>query len=120
MTTGTADNARHARLAFAVRDAATLHGFSGYFEAHLYGRVQLSTVPGRASPNMFSWFPMYFPIQTPLPVAAGASVTATVWRCIDARRMWYEWAAEVRGAGGASVLSTHIHNAGGRSYYVAQ
>jgi type II protein arginine methyltransferase len=36
----------------------TLHGFSGTFETVLYKDIVLSTVPGRHSVGMYSWFPM--------------------------------------------------------------
>jgi hypothetical protein len=43
---------------------------SGYFEAHLYGTVGLSIHPDRQhiiSPEMLSWFPLFFPFKVRNP-----------------------------------------------------
>jgi len=50
---------------------------SGYFEAHLYGDVGLSIHPDRmhlVSPEMLSWFPLFFPFKVSLGVASGKGV----------------------------------------------
>ena len=47
---------------------ALLHGFAGYFDAELYKDVHLSIYPPTHTPNMFSWFPIYFPLRTPVHV----------------------------------------------------
>lgn len=42
---------------------------SGYFEAHLYGDIGLSIHPDRmhlVSPEMLSWFPLFFPFKVSL------------------------------------------------------
>ncbi len=49
---------------------ACLHGFAGYFDATLYGDVHLSIYPPTHTPNMFSWFPIYFPLRQPVHVPA--------------------------------------------------
>lgn len=46
-----------------------------------YGSVHLSTHPPTHTPNMFSWFPIYFPLKEPVRVAAGEPVEAHLWRC---------------------------------------
>lgn len=59
-------NTRAAHLSFRIPTAGTLHGLAGYFEAHLYGNVGLSIHPERMSmisPDMMSWFPLYFPLK---------------------------------------------------------
>jgi protein arginine N-methyltransferase 5 len=43
-----------------------MHGLAGYFEAVLYKDVGISTHPDRMakiSPNMLSWFPIFFPFK---------------------------------------------------------
>ena len=40
----------------------------------------LSINPETHSPGMFSWFPIYFPIKTPVYVPAGATVECSIWR----------------------------------------
>jgi len=52
--------------------SAVCHGFAGYFDAQLYKDVHLSTHPPTHTPNMFSWFPIYFPLRTPFYVPQGA------------------------------------------------
>ncbi|GLC44329.1 hypothetical protein PLESTB_000481500 [Pleodorina starrii] len=108
------DNSRYASVTF-TRDpaagAAVLHGFAGYFECSLYGDVLLSIHPPSHSENMFSWFPIFFPLREPVYVPAGAPVEMQMWRCCSAHKVWYEWAVTAPVAG-------PIHNVGGRSYWV--
>jgi len=108
------DNQRFASLRFTLEAGATLHGLAGYFESRLYRDVFISILPG--SPNfsdgMFSWFPLYFPLRTPLFAAAGEPVTVNMWRAVSATKVWYEW----------SVTTPHhaspVHNPNGRSYWI--
>ena len=61
-----AHNVRSARLTFHIPHAGVLHGLAGYFEAVLYGNVGLSIHPetkDRISPQMLSWFPLFFPFK---------------------------------------------------------
>ncbi len=46
-----------------------------------YGSVRLSTHPPTHTPNMFSWFPIYFPLKEPVHVPAGAPIKVHMWRC---------------------------------------
>lgn len=92
-------NTRSATLTFHIPHASPCHGFAGYFEAHLYGNVGLSIHPDtmhRVSPDMFSWFPLFFPLKTPLYLPSGAEVDVNIWRLVDqrSRKVWYEWSAE--------------------------
>ena len=111
------DNRRHGRFVFAARDpaaAACVHGFAGYFTTRLYGDVTLSIHPPTHTPEMSSWFAIYFPLQHPVLWRAGEPLECQFWRDGDARRVWYEWAV----TGGSGGALTHIHNCGGRSYDV--
>ena len=59
-------NVRSTNLTFHIPHAGVLHGLAGYFEAVLYGDVGISIHPDRQegiSPNMLSWFPMFFPFK---------------------------------------------------------
>ncbi|EFN58275.1 hypothetical protein CHLNCDRAFT_142244 [Chlorella variabilis] len=87
------------------------HGFAGYFDARLYKDVHLSIHPPTHTPNMFSWFPIYFPVRTPFYVPQGARMEVHMWRCAGQHKVWYEWAV-------TQPLASPIHNPGGRSYHV--
>jgi protein arginine N-methyltransferase 5 len=78
---------------------------------HPVADVTLNTHPPTHTPNMFSWFPIYFPLKEPLQLPPGAPVVAHMWRKCGAHKVWYEWAV-------SEPSATHIHNTGGRSYYV--
>ncbi|KAJ9098885.1 hypothetical protein QFC19_006223 [Naganishia cerealis] len=98
-------NTRAAQLTFRIPTAGTLHGLAGYFEAHLYGNVGLSIHPermGMISPDMMSWFPLFFPLKEPLYLPSGAELDVHIWRLTDpkSKKVWYEWHAE-------SFLSFH-------------
>lgn len=60
-------NKRYAIARFRTTTArAKINGIAGYFEAVLYKDIQLSTRPDQIdlkSPEMFSWFPAYFPLK---------------------------------------------------------
>ena len=92
-------NTRSSTLTFHIPHAAPLHGFAGYFESHLYGNIGLSIHPDnshRVSPDMFSWFPLFFPLKEPLYLPSGSELEVNIWRLWDGgrQRVWYEWSAE--------------------------
>jgi protein arginine N-methyltransferase 5 len=92
-------NTRSAALTFHIPHAASCHGLAGYFEAHLYGNIGISIHPDKAhnvSPDMFSWFPLFFPFKQPLYLPSGSEMDVNIWRLWDGakNRIWYEWAAE--------------------------
>ncbi|KAL8708289.1 MAG: hypothetical protein Q9225_007623 [Loekoesia sp. 1 TL-2023] len=90
-------NTRSARLTFPAPHRGACHGLAGYFEAVLYGDVELSTHPLRMaskSPDMMSWFPIYFPLKTPLYTPDSSLLTVTIRRATDNRKVWYEWMVE--------------------------
>jgi protein arginine N-methyltransferase 5 len=111
---GIVDNSRRAALAFSRRPGqgpSVCHGFVGYFSCVLYKRVTLSTHPRDHTPDMASWFPIYFPLREPLALASGERLDVAMWRCTGRGRVWYEWAV-------TAPRATAIHNPGGRSYWV--
>ncbi|KAI9323662.1 PRMT5 arginine-N-methyltransferase-domain-containing protein [Dichotomocladium elegans] len=112
-------NVRYSRIQFEMEsEDMVMHGLAGYFEAVLYKNVMISIHPDTHSPNMFSWFPIFFPIRMPIHVPKGATITADFWRASDAKKVWYEWSVSVEEAGGNQTSILPIHNVGGRSYWV--
>eukprot|EP00897_Mesotaenium_endlicherianum_P006889 jgi/Mesen1/6228/ME000320S05426 len=108
------DNTRAAQLLFDLppdTGSATVHGFGGYFDAVLYKDVHLSIEPSSATPSMFSWFPIFFPLRQPLYVPGGSQLAVHFWRCVSPSKVWYEWAVS------APSISP-VHNPNGRSYSV--
>ncbi|XP_024401652.1 protein arginine N-methyltransferase 5 isoform X2 [Physcomitrium patens] len=108
------DNGRYKKLLFQPPEdtgSALVHGFGGYFDAVLYKDVHLGTEPSTATPNMFSWFAIFFPLRRPVYIPAGSAVELHFWRCVAPSKVWYEWAV-------SSPDVSPIHNANGRSYWV--
>jgi protein arginine N-methyltransferase 5 len=109
------DNSREATKIFSCTppQGTVCHGFAGYFDAQLYKNVHLSILPETHTPEMASWFPIYFPIRQPFYVPPGAEMRVSMWRCCSRQHVWYEWAVSVA----PSVVSP-VHNPNGRSYKV--
>jgi len=107
----TIDNTRYISLDFEAPIGVMVHGFGGYFEAWLYKDITISIDPVTFSVGMFSWFPLYFPIRTPVYVPKGGVVSVELWRNINDHKAWYEWAV-------TSPEVSPVHNPLGRSYYI--
>ncbi|KAI9928307.1 methyltransferase protein [Aspergillus wentii] len=91
-------NQRQTRLTFPTQNRGVCHGLAGYFETVLYRDVELSTNPvtmDSKSASMISWFPIYFPLKTPLNVPDNGEIVVTMFRQTDDRKVWYEWMVEV-------------------------
>ncbi|KAL4956038.1 PRMT5 arginine-N-methyltransferase-domain-containing protein [Aspergillus filifer] len=98
-------NVRRTRLSFPIPNRGVCHGLGGYFETVLYPGVELSTNPvtmDSKSANMISWFPIYFPLKTPLNVPDNGEIVVTMYRQTDDRKVWYEWMVEVFALEGGS------------------
>ncbi|KAF9097028.1 hypothetical protein BGX23_009946 [Mortierella sp. AD031] len=108
-------NIRSGSIEFTSETSGMIHGVAGYFESVLYKDVMLSINPATHSPGMFSWFPIYFPVKTPLYVPTGAKVVLDFWRLTDVRKVWYEWRVRCSVDGLGEISSTALHNVGGRS-----
>ncbi|KAG0363712.1 hypothetical protein BG005_008082 [Podila minutissima] len=108
-------NVRSGSIEFTSENSGMLHGVAGYFESVLYKDVMLSINPETHSPGMFSWFPIYFPVKTPLYVPAHSQVVLDFWRLTDTRKVWYEWRVSCKMEGVGEIHSTPIYNVGGRS-----
>ncbi|KAI9843507.1 MAG: methyltransferase protein [Sclerophora amabilis] len=90
-------NARFSKLKFPCKWRGECNGLAGYFEAVLWGDIELSTRPDRIeekSRNMISWFPIYFPLKTPLYFPDDSELDVSIWRQTDDRKVWYEWMVE--------------------------
>ncbi|KAG9944096.1 protein arginine N-methyltransferase HSL7, partial [Aureobasidium melanogenum] len=98
-------NARFCRLRFTASTRGTCHGLGGYFETVLYvpedktkKPIELSINPNTMdakSKDMISWFPIFFPLKTPITIPTGAEIEVSMWRQTDDRKVWYEWQVEV-------------------------
>ncbi|KIK10187.1 hypothetical protein K443DRAFT_142017 [Laccaria amethystina LaAM-08-1] len=72
-----------------------MRGFfmAGYFEAVLYGNIELSIHPhrkGQISKDMLSWFPLLFPLKEPLYLPSNSELQISIWRSTNERQVWYE------------------------------
>ena len=105
------DNSRHKSLEFVTEVDAVLHGFAGYFETTLFGDITLSTVPQTHTPGMFSWFPIYFPVHSPILIESQQKMNVHFWRLVNKRQIWYEWCL-------SEPIPTSIHNPNGRTYSI--
>ncbi|XWS70630.1 hypothetical protein CRYUN_Cryun03dG0063200 [Craigia yunnanensis] len=107
-------NQHYKKLQFVIpgdTGSAMVHGFAGYFDATLYKDVHLGIEPSMATPNMFSWFPIFFPLRQPIHVQPGSPLEVNFWRCCGSTKVWYEWCV-------TSPWPSPIHNSNGRSYWV--
>jgi len=105
------DNTRFATKHFRVTMDSVLHGFGGYFECQLYKDVMISINPATHSKGMFSWFPIFFPLSSPVHLRQGDEVELNFWRMTNAKHVWYEWNI-------TKPLPLPIHNPNGRSYEI--
>lgn len=94
-------NFRHCRISFPIQEQGVCHGLGAYFETVLYsgseGPVELSTNPvtmDQKSKDMISWFPILFPLKSPMQLPANSEVEVSFWRQTDDRKVWYEWLVE--------------------------
>jgi len=102
---------RYTQRKFRIGASAVLHGFAGFFDAELYGDVHISIYPPTCTPEMFSWFPLFFPLRTPLYIPQNSEINVHMWRLTDNKKVWYEWSV-------TSPTTTGIHNANGRSWWI--
>ncbi|KAJ2546356.1 hypothetical protein EV175_005632, partial [Coemansia sp. RSA 1933] len=105
---------RTACKTFAICAPSLVHGLAGYFDTELYDGVGLSIRPDTHTPEMHSWFPMYFPLTAPLPVRAGDALAVHMCRRVADAKVWYEWVLCIDGAN----LSSAVHNLNGHQYWI--
>jgi len=105
-------NDRYAEASFEIDVDATVYGFAGYFDCDLYDGVRISIHPDTNSEGMFSWFPIYLPLRTPLAVRKGDRIDSHWWRRHAGGKAWYEWSL-------TQPSASPIQNPGGRSWTMA-
>jgi len=105
-------NTRYSKITFNISNSGLLHGVAGYFETVLYKDVIMSILPATHSEGMFSWFPIFFPLKTPIYLPSDSTITIHFWRLTNSQKVWYEWCIDT--SFGPSV----IHNVGGRSSWI--
>lgn len=108
-----ATNDRYLEIEFTMEVDSLVHGFAGYFDCVLYGNIDMSINPDTYSDGMFSWFPIYFPLRTPVCLKEGQQLRSHWWRCSNDRQVWYEWTV-------SGPAAQPVHNPGGRSYYISK
>ncbi|XP_045821601.1 protein arginine N-methyltransferase 1.5-like isoform X2 [Trifolium pratense] len=104
-------NRRYKKLQFVIPDdpeSAIVHGFAGYFDATLYKDVHLGTEPSKATPDVFSWEQLFFPLREPICVQRGSTLEAHFWRCCGSTKVWYEWSV-------TSPSTSLVHNCNARA-----
>jgi protein arginine N-methyltransferase 5 len=102
-------NERFARCQFTVPEQleyCTVHGFRGTFSCRLYGEHVISIAEVDRSQGMFSWAPLYLPLERPFTVKGGTKLDVLLWRKTAPGKVWYEWMVKDY---------SHVHNAAGRS-----
>ncbi|ETO32351.1 hypothetical protein RFI_04767 [Reticulomyxa filosa] len=114
-------NARYKEVSWTIDKECNLYGFMGFFDSSLYKDVQLMSlfllfffflegiVPETHSEGMFSWYPMFFPLNKPLSLKKGDTLTVHFWRKSNEKGMWYEWCV-------TSPEISIMHNPNHRSY----
>jgi len=102
-------NDRYKELDFIARETSEMIGFLGYFTADLFYNIGLSTLPKTETPGLFSWGPVFFPIQQTVLVKKDERICLHFWRCSDKERVWYEWQL-------VEPLCLPICNINGRTY----
>eukprot|EP00096_Caligus_rogercresseyi_P011740 TRINITY_DN4721_c0_g1_i1.p1 TRINITY_DN4721_c0_g1~~TRINITY_DN4721_c0_g1_i1.p1 ORF type:complete len:624 (+),score=187.06 TRINITY_DN4721_c0_g1_i1:30-1874(+) len=105
------DNNRYDVKSFNISHDSELHGFGGYFECVLYKDVNISILPSTHSKGMFSWFPIFFPLRSPVKLRKGDDVELHFWRINNGKNVWYEWCLSKPTPG-------PVHNPLGRSYTI--
>lgn len=74
-----------------MKTDSTIHGFAGYFDCVLFDNNKLSTNPYEHTPDMHSWFPIYFAVQDEISAFKGDIIKIKLWRKFDKNKVWYEW-----------------------------
>ncbi|EFH56833.1 predicted protein [Arabidopsis lyrata subsp. lyrata] len=73
--------------------------------------VRISIEPTTATPNLFGWCPLFFPLMKPVEVHPKSPIEAHFWRCSDSTKVWYEWSVSL-------PTVSLIHNRNGSSCWM--
>lgn len=68
-----------------------IYGFLGYFDCTLYKNISISTHPYTKTLNMNSWFPIFFPIKSRIPLKTNESISISIERHNNLKSVWYSW-----------------------------
>lgn len=79
---------------FKVRHKTVIHGISGFFTAKLYKDIEISIRPDIHTPDLISWFPLFFPLEQPLYVTDDTELEILMTRQSRNGKVWYEWSIE--------------------------
>ena len=110
--TGHNDRARcNLRFVNAKPYPVACHGFAGYFTTCLWGDTNLSIHPEHHTEDMYSWFPIFFPVLAPFTVESGGIIEISMFRRSSTTKVWYEWTV-------SRPVALPMANPSGRSYHV--
>jgi len=105
---------RFKSLEFKFEQEALIHGFAGYFEAKLYKDVKISINPVDHTPDMYSWFPVFIPLETVFTVDTNKILRLNIWRQKTKKKVWYEWQADNLDAEtGKPIVVSRVYNLNG-------
>lgn len=79
---------------FKIRHKTVIHGISGFFTAKLYKDIEISMRPDNHTPDLISWFPLFFPLEQPLYVTDDTELEILMVRESSNGKVWYEWSIE--------------------------
>lgn len=85
-------NKRYRKLEFLSKVDTVCHGFAGYFSAQLFSEVRISILLGQETVDMNSWYPVFIPLDNPIPMPKGTRLEVHFWRKESKTKVWYEWA----------------------------
>lgn len=109
---------RYVKTQFEVVEKSRVYGFAGFFETVLFEDVIISTLPGAQHfDQCVSWYPFLFFLSTPISISDISTMSFTIIRTCDNKKVWYEWFAEALNASASPVI-TGIHNRNGKSAYM--
>lgn len=115
---------------FKIKSKTMIHGFAGYFTAKLYDDIVISIKPDNHTNDLISWFPIFFPIESPLYVTDDTELEISISREKKDGRVWYSWSLEtfiyllIPGSNSNEVQVrvrtgiTKIHNHNGEAFHI--
>jgi protein arginine N-methyltransferase 5 len=79
---------------FKIRYKTVIHGIAGFFTTKLYNDIELSIIPDSHTPDLISWFPFFFPLESPLYVTDDTELEISLSRESKNGKVWYTWGLE--------------------------